>query len=149
MIELFMHSLIKEHFDNGKREKKQEFENEYENENYYKYDFYYFVFYFIIYFVIGIIAAGMSWKCNEKSNYPLLIKICCAFNAFGFGILYIIFYFFYYAMSGAMACKEGYYVSFKEHEKDFAQLQTLIAEYTAKASATAGAVVAAAAPAAV
>jgi hypothetical protein len=42
--------------------------------------------------VTSIIAAYLSWRCNEKSNYPLSVKVVCALNAFSFGIFYIIYY---------------------------------------------------------
>ena len=43
----------------------------------------------------SIIAAYLSWSCNEKSNYPLSVKVVCALNAFSWGIFYIIYYFLF------------------------------------------------------
>jgi len=129
MIEIYAHSLIKEHFDNGSTStsNKNKHDHEYEYEYYNTYDYYYF----ILYFFISIIAAGMSWKCNEKSNFPILIKILCSLNAFLFPIIYFIFFVIYYVVSGAMACKEGYYVSFENHTKDIEKLNELYEQFKA------------------
>jgi len=142
-----MQSLIKEHFDNGNNKHIDKHEYNYENGNnkhidkheydyennclyYSKDDFYYF----LLYLILGIIAAILSWRCNEQANYPFLVKLGCALNAFGFGIFYIIFYVIYYAMNKNDSCTKGYYVSFIDHEKDMPQLTKLYEEFKAAAT---------------
>ena len=42
--------------------------------------------------VIGVYAAMLSWDCNTKMGYTVPVKLVCAFFAFMFGLLFLVFY---------------------------------------------------------
>jgi hypothetical protein len=47
---------------------------------------------FILMLLINSYAAYLSWECNSKNNYPLVLKLVFSLFAFMFGTLYIIYY---------------------------------------------------------
>jgi len=47
---------------------------------------------FILMLLINSYAAYLSWECNSKNNYPLVLKLVFSLFAFMFGTLYILYY---------------------------------------------------------
>lgn len=47
---------------------------------------------FLLMLIINSYAAYLSWECNSKKDYPLVLKIVFSFFAFMFGSLYLLYY---------------------------------------------------------
>jgi len=47
---------------------------------------------FVLMLLINSYAAYLSWECNSKNNYPLVLKLVFSLFAFMFGTLYILYY---------------------------------------------------------
>ena len=47
---------------------------------------------FILMLIINSYSAYLSWECNSKKGYPLVLKVVFSFFAFVFGSLYLLYY---------------------------------------------------------
>jgi hypothetical protein len=86
MIHLLKNYIIKEHFTNISLEVDNDSDNDNDKNTLY-------TIISLIKIICSFIAAGLSWRCNTKSNYPFEVKLVCALNALFWGWIYIVFYF--------------------------------------------------------
>jgi hypothetical protein len=47
---------------------------------------------FLLMLIINSYAAYLSWECNSRKDYPLVLKVVFSFFAFIFGSLYLLYY---------------------------------------------------------